>query len=118
MHGVELRRVEHVEAGPEGVAGDDIDGHAVERVLQRDGAIRGRRGGDVGAQLRGGGVQHGRKRGDRALREERVEDLAAQTVLLRVGDAHGGRREAQGRVEPRVFVEAGVLLVYPAHGEC
>lgn len=118
MHGVELGRVEHVEAGPEGVSGDDIDSHAVERVLQRDDAIRGRRGGDIGAQLRRSGVQHGRERCDRAFREKRVEDLAAQTVLVRIGDAHGGRRESQRRVEPRVFVEAGVLLVYPARGVC
>lgn len=115
MHGVELRRVEHVEAGPEGIARDDIDSHAVERVLQRHGAFRGRSG-DVGAQLCRGGVQDDRQRGYSAFREERVENLTAQTVLVRVGDAHGGRRESQRRVEPRVFVEAGVLLVYPARG--
>lgn len=46
MHGVEVGLVEHVEAGAEGIAGDDIDCHAVEGILQWHGTVD---RGDVGA---------------------------------------------------------------------
>lgn len=113
MHGVEVGLVEHVEAGAEGVSRDDIDRHAVECVLQRHGAA-GR--GDVDTQFLNRRVQHRRQRGDGALGEEWIQDLAPCAVLERVGDAYGGSREAKSGVEVRVFVEFGVLLVYSARG--
>lgn len=111
MHSIEIGGIEHVEAGAESVAGDDVNRHAVEGVLQRHGAVGLGAQSNVGAQLLDRRVQHRRERGDGALGEEGVEDLAARAVLRGVGDAYRGRGEAERVVEVRVFVESGVLLV-------